>query len=117
MDNPRITSVEWARLEGRRPRAAGCNARLGEHGSTVRPALARLTAEDGSSGFGACWTNEEQAARLLGTRLDALFSPQTGAAEPWSKFDYPLWDLVGQRTGQPVYALAAAVNGPVSMKR
>jgi L-alanine-DL-glutamate epimerase-like enolase superfamily enzyme len=111
MDNPRIISIEWARLEGRRPRAAGCNARLGEHGIIVRPTIARITAEDGASGFGACWTNREQAARLLGTPLDKLFDPSRGVPDPWRAFDYPLWDLAGQRSGEPVYVLAAAIHG------
>lgn len=111
MINPRIIAIEWARLEGRRPRSAGCNARLGEHGITVRPTLARITAEDGSSGFGACWTNQEQASRLIGSPLDTLFDPGRGALDPWRAFDYPLWDLAGQRAGQPVWALAAAVRG------
>jgi L-alanine-DL-glutamate epimerase-like enolase superfamily enzyme len=111
MDNPRIISIDWARLEGRRPRAAGCNARLGEHGITVRPTIARITAEDGSSGFGACWTNQEQASRLLGVTLDSLFDPTRGVLDPWRAFDYPLWDLAGRRAGQPVYALAASMHG------
>jgi L-alanine-DL-glutamate epimerase-like enolase superfamily enzyme len=111
VDNSRIVSVEWARLEGRRTRSAGCNARLSEHGITVRPTIARIRTEDGASGFGACWVDQEQASRLLGTGLNTLFSPDAGVAEPWRAFDYPLWDLAGRRAGLPVYQLAAAVNG------
>src|SRR5713226_4212990 len=110
MDNPRLIRIEWARLEGRRPRSAGCNARLGEHGITVRPTIARITAEDGSSGFGACWTNQEQASSLLGAPLGKLFDPARGVPDSSRAFDYPLWDLAGQRAGQPVYALAAAMH-------
>jgi len=40
--NPRIDVVEWARLEGRRPRHAGSNARLGAHGITVRVPILRI---------------------------------------------------------------------------
>src|SRR5713101_5452115 len=109
MDNPRLIRIEWARLEGRRPRAAGCNARLGEHGITVRPTIARITSDDGSSGFGACWTNREQASALLGASLDTLFSAERGVLDPGRAFDYPLWDLAGQRASRPVYALAAAM--------
>ena len=32
MDNVKIERIEWARLTGERPRKAGCNSRLGEHG-------------------------------------------------------------------------------------
>ena len=111
MDSPRIVSVEWAQLEGRRPRPAGRNARLGDHGIATRLSTARLTTEDGATGFGACHVSREQASSLLGQPLDALFSPERGVLEPWRAFEYPVWDLVGRRTGQPVYALAAAVNG------
>lgn len=108
---PRIVKVEWCRLEGRRPRSAGCNARLAEHGATVRVPLARLTASDGSSGFGICRAQPDQYPPLLGAALADLFSPESGAGETWLPFEYPLWDLAGQRAGQPVYALAARVLG------
>ncbi len=111
MDNPRIVRVEWARLEGRRPRPAGCNARLGEHGSVVRIHTARVTTEDGASGFGACHVSREQAQAVLGQPLDAVFVPDRGVADPWRAFDFPLWDLAGQRAGRPVYALAAKMCG------
>jgi L-alanine-DL-glutamate epimerase-like enolase superfamily enzyme len=111
MNNPRIVSIEWAELEGQRPRKAGCNARLGEHGLTVKVPIARLTAEDGSSGFGFCHTKPEAAQRLLGTPLGTLFSEVEGILPAALPFEYPLWDLVGQRAGQPVYALAAALAG------
>jgi L-alanine-DL-glutamate epimerase-like enolase superfamily enzyme len=116
MDNPRITRIEWARLEGRRPRTAGCNARLGEHGVTVRPSIARLTTSDGATGFGASHVSRERAETLLGQPLDTLFSSDRGVLEPWRAFEYPLWDLVGRRTGQPAYALAAAVNGAATIR-
>ena len=111
MASPRIIKVEWGRLEGKRPRHAGSNARLGEHGIAVRPSIARVTLEDGSSGFGACGAAPDTASALLGVPFDHLYSPESGVLDPFARFDYPLWDLAGQRSGQPVYALAAAVNG------
>ncbi|MGH2353848.1 MAG: mandelate racemase, partial [Chloroflexota bacterium] len=111
MDDPRITRIEWGRLEGQRPRKAGRNARLGEHGVTVRVPFARITAEDGSTGFGACRASREQAQAALGSRLSEAFSPERGASDPWIPLEYPLWDLMGKRARQPVYALAAAVTG------
>jgi L-alanine-DL-glutamate epimerase-like enolase superfamily enzyme len=106
-DNPRIVAVEWAELEGRRPRPAGRNARLGEHGVTVRVPLARLTSEDGKQGFGVARADEEDARRLLGRPLDELFNPEVGSRPDGRPFDFPLWDLVGKVTGEPVYRLAA----------
>jgi L-rhamnonate dehydratase len=111
MSNPRIDSLEWTRLEGHRPRSAGSNARLGEHGITVRPSMARIRTEEGEVGFGACHVTPEQAERLLGQRLDVLFAPERGVPDEWRAFEYPIWDLVGRRSGQPVYALAARIHG------
>lgn len=111
MDNPRIVKIEWARLEGTRPRAAGLNARIGEHGGTVRPAIARLTAEDGCTGFGACRATKEHAQAVVGARLRAAFLPAVGAADAWIPLEYPLFDLVARRAEQPVYAFAARIAG------
>lgn len=106
-----IASVAWGCLEGRRPRHAGSNARLGEHGSIVRVPLAQITTEDGLSGFGICWAGQERAAELLGQNLSALFAASEGVCEPYRAFDYPLWDLVAKSAPRPVYALAAEVAG------
>jgi L-alanine-DL-glutamate epimerase-like enolase superfamily enzyme len=104
-------AVEWARLEGRRPRRAGRNARLEEHGVAVRVPILRITAEDGSSGFGAYHGSPERAGELLGVAVDDLFSPAGGVPERWLPFEYAIWDLAGARSGQPVYALAARMAG------
>ena len=117
MGNPAIVAIEWAQLEGRRPRPAGSNARLGPHGSVVRVPLLRLTAADGACGFGACYAAPERASELLGLPLDQLFAADQGVLPPYLPFEYAIWDLAGQRLGQPVYALAAAVAGvPVPMQ-
>jgi L-alanine-DL-glutamate epimerase-like enolase superfamily enzyme len=48
---------------------------------------------------------------LLGIPLDTLFSETEGILPPALPFEYPLWDLVGRRAGQPVYVLAAGLGG------
>ena len=111
MDNPRITRIEWGRLEGKRPRDAGSNARIGVHGRAVRPSVVRLSAEDGSTGFGASRATRDQAAAVVGQRLDEAFDPETGASAAWLPLEYALFDLVARRAGQPVYALAAGMAG------
>ena len=115
MEDPRIAKIEWARLEGTRPRKAGSNARLGEHGVTVRPGMARVTTEDGASGFGATSrttpASKEQAQAMLGTRLSGAFLPDRGASDAWIPFEYPLFDLAAKRAGRPVYAFAAVMVG------
>ena len=97
MDNSRIVSVEWGVLEGQRPRHAGCNARLGEHGLTVQTPLARLTTGEGHSGFGFCRADQQQAAALLGKPVSELITVAEGVSAPALAFDYPLWDLLGQQ--------------------
>jgi L-rhamnonate dehydratase len=111
MNSVRIVAAEWAPLQGQRPRSAGSNARLGEHGIGVRVPILRITAEDGATGFGVCHASREQVSALLGVDLDTAFSAERGVADAWLRFDYPLWDLAGQRAGRPVYTLAAAMVG------
>lgn len=99
-------------LEGRRPRSAGSNARLGPHGDRVRPPFARLTLADGTTGFGLCRLTEEQAAALLGAPLEDLFLlAEGGATERGRPVEFALWDLMGRRAGKPVSALAAEIAG------
>jgi L-alanine-DL-glutamate epimerase-like enolase superfamily enzyme len=105
--NPRLAAVEWARLAGRRPRPAGSNARLGPHGDQIHIHLARLTTEDGTTGFGASYIAPAQADRLLGARLGDLFSVAGGPSPAALPLEFALWDLAGQLAGRPVYALAA----------
>jgi L-rhamnonate dehydratase len=111
MVHQRIVAVEWARLHGRRPRKAGSNARLGEHGIAVHVPILRITTQDGMSGFGAYYAEPEHATALLGRELGELFEEGRGVHERWLSFEYPLWDLAGQCAGLPVYALASTIRG------
>ena len=70
MTSPKIVKIEWASLSVTRPRSAGSNARLGEHGSTVRVPLARITLDDGTVGFGSCRVNATNAQAMIGKSLD-----------------------------------------------
>jgi L-alanine-DL-glutamate epimerase-like enolase superfamily enzyme len=73
--------------------------------------ILRVTTEDGTRGFGACYAEPERATALLGQQLGELFEAGRGVREPWLPFEYPLWDLAGQRAGLPVYALVATLTG------
>jgi L-rhamnonate dehydratase len=116
MEDDRIVRVDVARLEGRRPRLAGSNARLGEHGLSVRPWVARLTTADGTTGFGPARLAREQAEKLLGLRVSDVLAP-AGVAEglrprpadgdAWLSAEFPLLDLAGRRSGKPVFRLAS----------
>ena len=115
----KIVGVEWGRLEAKRPRRAGANARLGVHGDRVSLPLVRLTLGSGASGFGVCPNGSDAANTLLGTEIETLFSASEGVSERGRAYEFPLWDLIGQRQQKPVYALAAEVNGltpPASLR-
>ncbi len=86
MHPPRIVAIEWAVLEGQRPRTAGRNARLGAHGIGVRVPILRITTNDGTSGFGACRAPSDQLATLLGVSVDDLFAHDQGVRAPWLAF-------------------------------
>ena len=111
MTDSRIVAVEWARLAGRRPRHAGSNARLGEHGIAVHVPILRITTADGASGFGVYHGSPERLGELLGSPFDDLFSGAGAVPERWQPFEYPIWDLAGVRASTPVYALAAEIAG------
>src|ERR1051325_3225742 len=111
MNDTRIVRIEWACLQGRRPRVAGCNARLPAHGDTLGVPIMRLTTADGAQGFGACGAKREPTEELLlGKTLGELFGPEVGVRDAWRWWEYPLWDLAGKALGQPIWKLACAVN-------
>jgi len=113
----RIVRIESARLEGRRPRKAGCNARLGEHGQDVSTPIARITTADGATGFGWSRVQQDQAEALLGTTLnEALVTPANlagGVAERFRAIEFPLFDLAAKVAGKPVYACLDPATAPL----
>ena len=131
MHNLTIATIEWARLEGWRPRSAGCNARLGSHGRKVRAPIARITTTNGASGFGWAWLTARQARRYLGVQISDAFrvTPQAlsyvgsdpevlspGVDQLSRAIEYPLLDLVAKVASLPVYRLfasSAAVQLPL----
>jgi L-rhamnonate dehydratase len=105
MSKPRLIRIEAGYLAGKRPRSAGCNARLPVHGIEVREPFVRLHFEGGLSGFGVSRLTADQASLFLGRTLDSLISLEKGCAADAEIINFPLWDVLGQRVGQPVYQL------------
>ena len=65
-----------------------------------------------SSGFGACRPfSQSEAQSFLGDRLDDLIALGVGVAPRAASLECPLWDLLGNRTGRPVYHLLAESVG------
>lgn len=102
----RIERIEWARLQGERPREAGCNARLGVHGKRTGTDLVRITA-GGVTGFGWAAVSAERARELAGTPVRQLFGPDGFIARPYRIIEYPLLDWLGRVAGRPVYEMVA----------
>ena len=107
MKNARIDRIEYGTLTGKRPRLAGNNSRIPVHGLEVNLPLIRLTTDDGASGFGLGRADAETAQALLGQRVSDLLSPDGRVREKWTAFEFPLWDLLGNLKGKPVYELVA----------
>ncbi|GIX07362.1 MAG: hypothetical protein KatS3mg115_1765 [Candidatus Poribacteria bacterium] len=100
-----IVRVESVVLRGTRPRVIGRNARLPVHGQFARDRIVRLITADGLEGWGWSVATDEEARQLLGKRPAELFQLPEGTKTPFLSFDFPLWDLVGQALGQPVWKL------------
>jgi L-alanine-DL-glutamate epimerase-like enolase superfamily enzyme len=111
MQSDKITTIKWALLKGRRPRNAGCNARLGVHGQTVDVPLMCITTEDGMCGYGISWASRETSQALQGKRMRDIFHPGEGVTTAYIPWEYPLLDIQGKRLDMPVYALAAEYVG------
>ena len=80
---------------------------MGEHGQRVRVPLARVTTDEGATGFGWSRVTRDQAAEWVGSSLDGVFDPANGIAKTcrtrdWvHALEYPLWDLAGRLAGRP----------------
>ena len=103
MTNATLARIEFGRLEGRRPRHAGKNARLGDHGDLINVPIARVTMSDGATGFGMVRAPRDQIAGLIGASLADDFTTESAMATEWRGLEFPLWDLQAKRTGVPVY--------------
>ncbi len=112
--NERIVRIEKGTLVGRRPRRSMYNGRmvgpafLAGHGDTVRDPLVRLVTSGGAEGLGFSRLGREEAERLLGLPLAALFGLPDGSTEAGRPVDLPLWDLVARLAGLPLYRLLGA---------
>ena len=108
MRGARIASIEWGTLMGRRPRLAGYNARKKEdHGWDAPVPLARITTADGAAGFGVSTLTRRRAELFLGSPLNDLITAENGVGPKAFAIESPLWDLLGQRAGRPVYQILA----------
>jgi L-rhamnonate dehydratase len=107
----KIVRIEAGVLWGERPRAAGSNSHMQPLGGRVRVPVVRVTLDDGSSGWGLSRVEEDMARSLVGASLSDAYNPSAGVPLKYRPLEFPIWDLVAKRAGQPVYALASAILG------
>ncbi len=100
----RLERIEFARLKGRRPRAAGKNARLDEHGVDVTLDAVRVTM-GGLSGWGWSRVSRDQALSLQGASAEEIFDQTVGIRPEYRALQFPLLDCLGRASGRPVFAL------------
>lgn len=102
----RIEEIRWANLPYKRPRSAGCNARLGVHGwgGELPIGVVRI---GGVEGFGWCTMTRQQAEKMVGLPLRALFLEDGMLREEYYGLEFPLLDWLGKALHQPVYRLVA----------
>ena len=105
MPKTKIKCIKWAQLYGKRPRKAGCNSRLGEHGIHVKPPIAAIFVKNGAIGFGRANISKEQAQSLIGCHIEDIFDLENGVKRQFHWIEYPIWDLVGQLANRPIYSL------------
>lgn len=104
-----IERIEWATLRGERPRTAGANARLGEHGRVMDVSLVRITA--GSQiAFGWSQIMQDEGQRLVGRRLVDMVESNGRINEEFRGIEFPLLDWIGRMAGKPVYSLVALLE-------
>jgi L-rhamnonate dehydratase len=111
MENSRIISIESAVLTGKRPRHAGCNARLLDHGLDVDVPLVRLTTDDGVSGFSYSRATKEQLQPMIGKPITEFADRELGVAPYANYIEFPLLDWMGHKLGKPVYQIIAEQRG------
>jgi L-alanine-DL-glutamate epimerase-like enolase superfamily enzyme len=109
MESTVITRVDAVTLEGKRPRAAGSNARLGVHGDIARLPLVRLTTTDGVTGFGRSSVDADVLTNLPGRPLSQFIIGFT-VHEEWAALELPLLDLAARIAGQPVHRFVSGAD-------
>jgi L-alanine-DL-glutamate epimerase-like enolase superfamily enzyme len=101
----KIERIEWARFTAHRPRPAGKNARLPEHGTKVNVPAARITA-GGASGYGWSNVSQNRASELVGRPIGELVAEKIPIVRPdFRSIECPLLDWLGRATKRPVYAI------------
>ncbi|MDD6143915.1 MAG: enolase C-terminal domain-like protein [bacterium] len=105
--NHRIDRIELLYFRARYPRLHGFNAIKGYHGFGGETPIARLTTNQGASGWGVLSEKlpiaEQMREQLLGKELTEVFACEEGILDDkWKVFDLALHDLAARILGIPV---------------
>lgn len=107
----RVEEIAWAQLPYKRPRIAGCNARLGVHGWGGEVPIARIKIA-GTYGFGWCTLTQDQAQKMVGVPVRAMFDEEGMLRPQYYGIDFAILDWLGNQFHQPVYKLVARDGVP-----
>lgn len=104
LENHRIEKIELLHFRARYPRLHGFNAIKGYHGFGGEVPIARITTDQGASGWGVLSEQvpvaREKRERLLGKALTEVFACEEGIlSDEWKAFDLALHDLAGRILG------------------
>lgn len=102
----RIEEIAWAPMQYKRPRIAGCNARLGVHGAGGDVPIAQIKIA-GISGFGWCTLDRRKAEKFLGIPVQAMLHEDGLLREEFYGLEFPVLDWLGQLRKKPVYEIVA----------
>ena len=99
--NHRIDRIELLYFRARYPRLHGFNAIKGYHGFGGETPIARLTTNQGASGWGVLSEKlpiaEQMREQLLGKELTEVFACEEGILDDkWKVFDLALHDLAAR---------------------
>ncbi len=101
----RIAKMEVRRLPNRYLRFVGRNAFGKPSGRGGSRKIRIITTNKGATGWSQSWWPEEEVQKFIGVRLSDVFDLEYGVPEEAFPLDQPLYDLVGNILGKPVYEL------------
>ena len=110
----RIARMEARQVQDRYPRFVGKNSHLGAVGWGGGYQVRKVITNQGASGWGMSHVKDDVVAPLIGRPIAELYDMQQGVLDEGRGIEMPLYDLVGNILGKPVYALLGS-QGPTSV--
>jgi L-alanine-DL-glutamate epimerase-like enolase superfamily enzyme len=101
-----ILEISYAYVPFTRPRKAGCNARLGEHGKDGRAPILRIKIGD-SYGFGWSYATHDEAKKFISSKVSDFFAADGLISDQFKPIEFAILDWIGNVTNKPVYEMVS----------